>query len=220
MGPVARVAAELEKRAKRDRQVGVARVVLGLAVIAITVFFLGSFVWMLSWLTPLPNLGFWLTLLIVAAILLPITFWQEWRTRGRFFDERSSEMTEGDVAMGYADAMTKGPPISRVSVMGISELLLYGPRLVLGTDSDARGDASAALPAAELAVALSRRGGRRTGVRELGASPPAARLLVGAGWATVSGDGERIWLTTEGREALKRLVVSAQGLPRRSGRGS
>ena len=215
MGPIARVAAELEKRAKRDRQVGFARVALGLAVIAVTVFFLGSFIWMIELLTPLPNVGYWLTLLITAAILLPITFWQEWRTRGRFLDERSREMSDGDVAMGYADAMIDGPPISRVSIMGIAELLLYGPRLVLGTDSDPQGDGSAAQAAAEVAVALSRRGGRRTGVRELGASSAATRLLTAAGWASTSGDGERIWLTTEGKEALKRLGVTPQGLPRR-----
>ena len=205
------VAGALRARASRGGQIRAMQILLGLAVTMATVLFVGWFVWLILLATPFdPTLVE--TLAWTAVILVPALFWQEWRTKGRFVDSRIGDFDETDVAMGYAAPWIANVPFVKVQVFAITEILLTGPRFVLGTTGGPGVSAVHADEAAELAIGLAKRRGRSTPVASFDVSPAAVATLANSGWAMVSGDGERIWLTSEGKTALAELVRHHAGV--------
>jgi hypothetical protein len=143
---------------------------------------------------------------IAFAAMVPLLFWMELRTRGRWFEDEMR--SQGTTPADLWQCSSRGEWELRTTAAGwaaMMEILLWGPRMVLG----ARERFRASVPTAVMADATAvinylRHFDDGIPTAELPIHRPAAalRYLVSRDWAGVSKRGDRVWLLSEARRTL------------------
>ncbi|MEO6435017.1 MAG: hypothetical protein ABIP55_04555 [Tepidisphaeraceae bacterium] len=152
------------------------------------------------------GLAWWTWLAIASAMLLPLLFWCEVRTRGRWFEDevRGQGTTPADLwqssSRGEWELRT-----TAASWAALFELLLWGPRMVLAARDRFRGNVpSAVIADATVAINYLRHfaGGVATDELPVVRTETALQYLVTRDWVGVSRSGDRVWLLSDARRAL------------------
>jgi hypothetical protein len=152
------------------------------------------------------GLEWWSWFIIASAALLPLLFWCEARTRGRWFEDevRAQGSTPADLwqssSRGEWELRT-----TAASWAALFELLLWGPRMVLAARERFRGNVPAAVLADATSVINYLRhftGGVPTFELPAVRHSPALQYLVSRDWIGVSKAGDRVWLLGDARRAL------------------
>ncbi|HEY7087862.1 MAG TPA: hypothetical protein VH518_07205 [Tepidisphaeraceae bacterium] len=155
---------------------------------------------------------FWIFVVMLAIVVVPLLLWLERRTRGEFV----SRAIEGEAnplnASSYGEFSMQS---TKLLWIFYTEVALAGPRLIWeaidGLQSRTRGDDQVTYLAAQIVVELFDAGqgvDRRTLLRpdRSGAEiVPALRLLESREWVDLSRRRDRVWLTTPARERLSRI---------------
>ena len=160
--------------------------------------------WGADWLP-----GFWMSLLLVSLVVVPLLLWTERRTHGEFLSDSVSGQSSPFQADSYGEYQMQS---TRFMATGFTEVALQGPRLLWSFIDAVRGKpaGSAALraAAAQLAVDLFD-ANQGLPVKQLfrhDRPPPLLdkiiRYLVALDWIGVSGQRDRVWLQSPVRDRL------------------
>lgn len=212
-----RIKAKLLSRENHRRYLAIAGIIAGLPLLLPAPFIFASVAWYVirTW-APQP-IAFNTVLLVTAVIIVPLSFLTELRTRGGFLNHAYAEASS-DFALSAATLIMLRPlsigigPNPRLSTAGIAELMLIGPRWVLGGIRGLRLDwrmrkLDRDRPAKMLADLLALSSG--TDPKKL-AQPgetmdqldATLAYLVTFGWVGLTVTMDRVYVYSESRETL------------------
>jgi hypothetical protein len=161
--------------------------------------------------------GFWVSLLLVSLVVVPMLMLTERRTRGEFLNESLEGQSNPFAASSYGEYQVES---TRFMATSFTEVALQGPRLLWGFIDTVRGkpagDATLRAAAAGVVVELFD-AGQGLPVKPLlrpDRPPPVLdrviRYLLKLDWIGVSGARDRVWLLTPARERLGGVLRSSR----------
>jgi hypothetical protein len=174
--------------------IGIVALFVGPAVLA------GAAVGVESRMHVMHALSWWAMFGIVCAAVVPLLFWLENRTRGQWFEEELRGGSGATISQALFAPMTSNIGVGAAAIV---EIMLWGPRLVIGARQRWKTRvATATLHDAAAIIGFLRHFDGGVAVNELPTVQPLRVMgyLVSRDWVGVSKDGQRVWLLGDAKK--------------------